>query len=234
MSSLINSCNNTRICPDYDHDINDFNSLGMVVLSAIPVNDMLIQSFSRLKADPFLKGAWCFRYRAFAQGVCFNNGYIKWSKDNTFFQEKDINCYAGGIERRFEAAEPILREYTQQVMNCQVYKRLRGSDNFKIGVHQIRITCSENNLGLPVPEGFHQDGMDYVSIHCIDQNNAVGGVSLLRQGTLDGRCVFERNLEKCTGLIFNDREYFHYSTPIYPKEKRLGYRDIIVMTFLRC
>ena len=217
-----------------NNKIGTFDTIEFLELKRLPESIELLASFNRLENDPYLKTEWCFRKRSFTKGVIYKEEDIVWNDDTSFFQASEINSYAGGIYRQFAPAEPILRDYTQKVLNTGVYKSLRGDDKFEIGVHQIRIVCNDDNPGFPVPEGFHQDGMDYISILCIGLHNVVGGVSLLRADKKDGKCVLESNLGPYTGLVFNDRKYFHYATPIFPKESKLGFRDIIVTTFTRC
>ena len=49
--------------------------------------------------------------------------------------------------------------------------KIINSKRIKFGYHQIRITCGENYVGYPVPEGWHKDGFDFVALINISSKN---------------------------------------------------------------
>ena len=51
------------------------------------------------------------------------------------------------------------------------YKYFNKNDHLSVGFHQLRIKCTKNYVGYPVPEGWHKDGFDVVSIINFNSNN---------------------------------------------------------------
>ena len=189
------------------------------------------KEFFKLKDDKYLNSSkWIYRKRAFAEGIIKNRNLI-WNKNNLFFQSKKINKFAGGISRKFPKLSELLKKNVEKFLIDKFSSRQMFKKKFKIGVHAIRIICKKNNRGFPVPEGFHTDGVDFVVIVPINSSNCVGGVSYLKSSKTK-KIVLKKKLTK-NMLLFNDRKLLHYATPISLKNGKLGFRDIIVFTFLR-
>ena len=98
-------------------------------------------------------------------------------------------------------------------------------------MHQIRITCDNDYVGYPVPEGWHKDGCNYVAIITLNFDNIVGGISRIRKNLINQNDVYNCFLEKNNFLLLNEKSYYHYTDPINVKNKKSGYRDILVITF---
>jgi hypothetical protein len=99
----------------------------------------------------------------------------------------------------------------------------------EIGVHQIRTTCSPNNLGNPAPEGIHQDGTDFIGIFSVGRDNIQGGETHLYTAKKE-KPVFNKVLQPGELLLVNDHEFFHFTTPIKPENLAPGTRDVFVLT----
>lgn len=207
----------------------DMETFVVSVATPSPTTDVLT-SFGQLPDDQFLKGEFAFRKRAYARGVLSPHG-IEWDSGTDFFQPRAINEYAGGVKRVFAPAGVTIREYIWQVLQSAFYRSGLRDERYHFGLHQIRIVCDDQHEGHPVPEGYHQDGFDFVAIHNFQRANIKGGRSYLREGSKDGPCVFERDLAQGEILLFNDRRLFHYATPVTNAEPGIGYRDICVLTF---
>lgn len=190
----------------------------------------VLASFGELPDDQFLKGEFVFRKRAYARGILTPES-IEWDSGTDFFQPRAINTYAGGVKRVFAPAGVPIRDHVWQVLQSAFYRHGLGAARYHFGLHQIRIVCDNRHEGCPVPEGFHQDGFDFVALHNFRRSNITGGGSFLRDGSKDGPCVFEHDLLPGEALVFNDRRLFHYATPITNVEPGTGYRDICVLTF---
>ena len=202
----------------------------VVSVAASPPATEVLASFGQLPDDQFLKGEFVFRKRAYARGVLSPNG-IEWDSSTEFFQPQALNEYAGGVKRVFAPAGVTIREYIWQALQSAVYRSGLGEEQYHFGLHQIRIVCDDLHEGHPVPEGYHQDGFDFVGIHNFRRANVKGGGSYLRDGSKDGPCILEHDLAEGEILLFNDRRLFHYATPITNVESGIGYRDICVLTF---
>lgn len=186
--------------------------------------------FKVLPADNYLKHKYCFRKRAFRvlkyDGVTFSV-----VEQDAFYQDSRINKYAGGIERIYEKipdrALPIIEDILLEV--CK-----HGGipvDGVLFGIHLIRITCFNENEGYPVPEGYHQDGYDFVGIVPIETHLACGGIHSIRFGSQDGEEILSERVHVGQCLLLNDKNVYHYASPIFPKFKDVeGFRDTLVFT----
>ena len=202
-----------------------------VLFNVTPAPDEAVQeTFNRLPDDQYLKGPYAFRKRAFARGRLSPEG-IAWDSRTDFFQSRCINEYAGDIERVFAPADAEIRNYIWRTLQCPSYRRGLGDAEYDFGLHQLRILCDATYQGFPVPEGYHQDGFDFVSIHSFQRFNVNGGRSYLRAGATDGPRIHEHDLLHGEVLVFNDRRLFHYASPISCREPGPGHRDICVLTF---
>jgi hypothetical protein len=202
-----------------------------VVSTAVPPPPTeALASFSELPDDEYLQGGYRFRKRVYARGILSLEG-IEWNPRTDFFQPQALNEYAGGIKRVFPPAGIPIREYLWRVLQSPFYRSGLGDGRYHFGLHQIRIVCDDLHEGHPVPEGYHQDGFDFVAIHNFERANIRGGGSYLREGSKDGPCVFEHDLASGEILLFNDRRLFHYARPVNSVAPGTGHRDICVLTF---
>jgi len=86
-------------------------------------------------------------------------------------------------------------------------------------------------MGKPAPEGIHQDGFDYVMVSCLSLKNVSGGDSILVDAKNHSQIIYDKALEETECLLFNDRAYAHYASPIIPKMPGICTRDVFVTTF---
>ena len=207
----------------------DLNTFVVSMAMPSPTKNVL-ESFSTLPDDEFLQGQYAFRTRVYARGVLSPHG-IQWDPETDFFQPRALNEYAGGIKRVFAPAGIAIRQYVWQVLQCPFYRTGLGDEHYHFGLHQIRIVCDDLHDGYPVPEGYHQDGFDFVAIQNFRKANIEGGESYLRDGSKERPCVLDHDLAPDEILVFNDRRLFHYATPVTNVEPGIGYRDICVLTF---
>ncbi|NBT86343.1 MAG: hypothetical protein EBT45_07625 [Alphaproteobacteria bacterium] len=103
--------------------------------------------------------------------------------------------------------------------------------DYEIGVHQIRVVADDQSMGIPAPEGIHQDGFDYIAILSVNNQNLAGGVSILLSSQNPKDIIFEQSLQPSNCLLLNDRNLFHYVSPIVPKLPGNCFRDMIITTF---
>jgi len=208
------------------------NKITFFVTSLVSKNFNIIEpEFKKLKDDKYLNNPnWIFRKRSFAQGKV-KKGKVFWIDKTTFFQSKKINKYAGGIQRKFPKMSLRLKNFSKKIILENLFNKKILQSDFNFGVHAIRIICNEHNKGFPVPEGFHTDGVDFVAIIPINQKNCAGGVSYLKTQKSQ-KIVLKDKILNGKFLFFNDTKFLHYATPIIHKKGNLGFRDIIVLTFL--
>ena len=189
------------------------------------------KSFNKLPFDAYLKHKYSFRKRAFSKCILKDKFELSIAKSNTFEQDIRINKYAGGIKRIYEHVDNNVIIYVRNFMlkNENYFSNLKQES--KIGIHQIRITALNDNEGHPVPEGYHQDGVDYVIIIPIQSFSICGGINSIRYGSQDGPEIMDKKIKEKDALILNDKRVFHYASPIYAQYKNIeGFRDSIIIT----
>ncbi|GAA2083814.1 2OG-Fe dioxygenase family protein [Streptomyces albiaxialis] len=208
------------------------------------ISDELIESFSELTADNYLKSRVPFRFRAFASALV-KGDTLRWTDDDSFFQDTDINMYAGGVERRFPQLGAPAREFAERLVLAPEVRRFVGAEEFTAGCHQIRVVATDDQVGLPAPEGFHRDGFDRVAVTCVAVENVSGAISLVRarsgdeergeeRGEEGDDVLLDRTMPAGETLLFDDTSVLHYVTPMTPKfPERPAYRDVVVITFAK-
>lgn len=183
--------------------------------------------FNDLPVDPYIKGN--YRFRRLSRFLVAEDHLVK-LPHGCLFQSKEYNPLLGDIKREFAELDNALIE-------LDIFKKLilAFSDSCKlhpeaeIGVHQIRTTCSPNNLGNPAPEGIHQDGTDLIGIFSVDRDNIQGAETHLYTAKKE-KPVFSKVLNPGELLLVNDHDFFHFTSPIKPQIDALGTRDVFVLT----
>ncbi|MBH8576916.1 2OG-Fe dioxygenase family protein [Nostocaceae cyanobacterium CENA369] len=183
--------------------------------------------FNNLPVDPYIKGD--YRLRRLSRFVVSGDCVIK-LPHGYLFQPKEYNPLVGDIKREFSELDDALVE-------LDIFKNLvlAFSDSCKlhpeaeIGVHQIRTTCSPDNMGNPAPEGIHKDGTDFIGIFSVDRENIQGGETHLYTAKKE-KPVFSKILSPGELLLVNDHDFLHFTTPIKPQIKAQGTRDVFVLT----
>ncbi len=193
------------------------------------INEKVKQEFYNLKNDKFLKTKWIFRKRSYAKAKILKSKII-WLQGTKFFQSKKNNKYAGGIKRKFNPMSYKIKNCIKKITLNILERNLIKSKKLFLGAHAIRIICNKNNLGHPVPEGFHHDGFDYVALISVNKSGIVGGKSFLKNAQTK-KIILRKTIKKNEVLFFNDKKFMHYANPIKLTKGRLGFRDVIVLTF---
>jgi hypothetical protein len=183
--------------------------------------------FETLPPDPYLEGH--YRFRRFSR-FRVKNGQLIQLPHAFFYQSKTYNQLLGNVKRDYEelsvtlvqseAFKQIVLTFFEFCQQCSPFQ--------EVGVHQIRITTDLTQSGNPAPEGVHHDGVDLVGILCIARHRVSGAETQLSvaKGT---EPIFRKVLNPGELLVFNDHQFFHYTTPILPAENN-GYRDVFVFT----
>lgn len=186
--------------------------------------------FNNLPADPYLEGN--YRFRRLSRFKIHGDEFIK-LPHIYFFQSKQYNSLVGEVKRDYPELDDAIIELDdfRNLIKAFVDKsKLNIQQEIKINVHQFRIICSPNNSGEPVPEGIHRDAVDFVGIFCVKRENIQGGETHLYKSK-KGSPVFCKTINPGELLVFNDQEFFHFTTPIQPLSEDVGIRDVFVLTF---
>jgi hypothetical protein len=194
------------------------------------ISQTIQDSFNDLLADEYLQTKETFRQRRYSTGS-LKHKTITWDENaKDFFQSKENNVYVGGVFRAFAPVAQQVKQYLADLIIPNALKHL-PKQAYNIGVHQIRTLSDNNAMGQPAPEGIHQDGFDYIMVTCIKKENITGGDSLIFAADDYSKIKFDGILEAGESVLFNDKTYAHYASPIVPKIPGVGYRDVFVTTF---
>ncbi|MFZ9035801.1 MAG: 2OG-Fe dioxygenase family protein [Francisellaceae bacterium] len=195
--------------------------------------DFVLSSFETLAMDQNMKSGDNYRFRAYSTGLIVSASASLNEEVEAFNQSYLLNHYQGGIDRKFPALEQKIAQYViDEMMMKTLYPELPEAD-YKFGIHQIRIITTDEIMGKPAPEGIHQDGFDYVAVGCVAVHNITGGNSILVKNTQRDELCFDEILRPEEVVIFDDRHFAHYASPIVPKLPGRGARDVFVVTFER-
>ncbi|MTJ56031.1 hypothetical protein FJR38_26990 [Anabaena sp. UHCC 0253] len=183
--------------------------------------------FEDLPIDPYIKGK--YRSRRLSRFIVSGDELLKLAH-GYLLQSGEYNPLLGNIKREFAELDNALIE-------LEIFKNLvfafydlcKLHPEAEIGVHQIRTTCSPNNLGNPAPEGIHQDGSDFIGIFAVGRDNIQGGETHLYNAKKT-KPVFNKILQPGEIILVNDHDFFHFTTPIKPQNSGVGTRDVFVIT----
>jgi len=197
------------------------------------------EDWDHLEPDQYLEHGAMFRLRRY--------GRYYWSPTDDvlaalprepYFQPVDENPYAGGIERNFAPLlpdtiqNPFLHALVRLTFGCLPVAGNRQGKTWEVRVHQIRIVASPGKPGLPAPEGIHQDGTDFLTLHLVRRRNVVGGESTIYD--LDRKpiaCYTMR--EPLDSFILEDPRIMHGVTPVHSADGlRPGTRDLLGVDFI--
>ncbi|MDZ5456895.1 2OG-Fe dioxygenase family protein [Azohydromonas lata] len=184
--------------------------------------------FEELTVDPYLKAG--FRRKSIMR-VRIENGSVRKQAHEPLqiLSSKNFTAPGGKIIRDY----PEIPEHHLNPALCKAIltyaDRCKIDPRCEILVQAHRITSIGQQESLPVTEGPHQDGMDYLGILCVSRHNIGGGVSQILADTTS--VLFEKTLSPGEFLLVNDEAYFHHATPTYCIDlQRQGYRDILIFS----
>jgi hypothetical protein len=192
-----------------------------------------------LELDRYLKKGATFRRRRY--------GRFSWSPSEhelaalppePYFQPEVENSYAGGIERDFAplrsetVTNPFLHALVRTTFACLPLSGSRQRSNWEVRIHQVRITATPLAPGLPAPEGIHQDGTDFLTLHLVRRQNIAGGETTIYD--LDRQTIWNCTmLEPLDSLILEDPRIMHGVTPVRSADgQTAGTRDLLGLDFI--
>lgn len=208
----------------------NFNCITDYALEAInSVNlDKLVYFFNNLSSDSYLKEK--YRFRRLSRFQIVNDRIVK-LPHNYLFQSKEYNPILGDVIREYpEIEDELIQLKDFQTIIGEFYEFCKLCSNHnEIAVHQIRTTTSAEQIGQPAPEGIHRDGVDLVGIFCVNRDQIEGGTTSLYKSKNDTP-ILSKILNPGEFLIFNDNQFFHYTSSITSMPSQQGIRDVFVLT----
>ena len=184
--------------------------------------------FANLPLDPYIQGT--FRRRRFSRFAGPPDNFSR-LPHKYFEQSLSVNRLAGGIKRDFPELEDQLVALPQFQMLVARFVDFSKVDpeTAEIGIHQIRIVASPDEVGEPAPEGIHKDGFDFVGIFCINRRNLIGAETHLYEEP-SASPIFAKELQPGEFVLVNDRRLYHFTSSIELAGAGEGTRDVFVMT----
>jgi hypothetical protein len=155
-----------------------------------------------------------------------------------YFQPEGENPYAGGINREFAPLlpdtvhNPFLQALVRSTFACLPVTGPRQGKTWEVRIHQVRIVASPGKPGLPAPEGIHQDGTTFLTLHMVRRRNVVGGKSTIYD--LDRKPIQDYTMrEPLDSMILEDPRIMHGVTPVRSADGlTVGVRDLLGVDFL--
>jgi len=191
-----------------------------------------LQSYNNLEIDIKNKNGFPTRLRRYANynvDINDNDFEIIYTGKNTFKQDVPDSRM---VERKFELIENkyIRDNFILNLIEKSTILTILNSENkinkLDISLHQIRQICYPNVDSHNSPEGIHRDGADYIiSALVMNRSNIDGGESIIYDK--DKNIVFNKILYPKEGIFQEDKNLWHYVTPIKSKGEYIGYRDIL-------
>jgi hypothetical protein len=204
---------------DFDYKLQRLSSARTEVFSPF---------FANLPLDPYIEGT--YRRRRFSRFQGEPENLVR-LEHKYFEQSSSVNKLAGGVKREFpELEEGLVRlpEFQTLVSRFVDFSKIEP-ETTEIGIHQIRIVASPDQVGEPAPEGIHQDGFDFVGIFCISREHLRGAETHLYEHPSQAP-IFAKELHPGEFVLVNDRKLYHFTTGLIPVGAVEGTRDVFVMT----
>jgi hypothetical protein len=197
------------------------------------------EDWDHLEQDQYLAEGGKFRLRRYGRFTWTPaTGLLAPLPHEAYFQPEEENSYAGGIVRQFApllpdtVQNPFLHALVRSTYACLPVAGNGQDRTWEVRIHQIRIVATPDEPGLPAPEGIHQDGTDFLTLHLVRRRNVVGGESTIY--SLDRKPLRSYTLhEHLDSLILEDPRILHWVTPVFPAEGcTWGCRDMLGADFL--
>ncbi len=179
--------------------------------------------WDHLQPDRYLKNGGSFRMRRLGYfELRPATGGLRSLSRTSYYQCRDTNWYAGGIDRQFAplrdstVTNRFLRELIRFDFSQFPVEGWKVGRPWTVDVHLFRIIGCPDEAGEPTPEGVHHDGDEFNAIHLVQRQNVAGGVS----------CVYDNDQcplksltlrESMDSLIVWDPHVMHGVSPIRPK-----------------
>lgn len=208
-----------------------------VDLPSMPEWAAFKQAWNELELDRFMNDGGTYRRRRFGRFKYFTqDDRLEPQPHAPYSQPLYFNPLNGGMERNFApltpeaAANPVFRRLLHAL--GAAYAEIEDVPMWKVRTYFNRITASGRELGKPVPEGLHRDGVKFSCLLLANREGVDGGVTTVCD--MDKQPIFTATLANDGDmLIFRDDTVYHDTTPVSPLGKDVeGHRDVLVVEFL--
>ena len=192
-----------------------------------------------LEPDRHLKNGATFRRRRYGRYYWSPSDDVLRSLPNqSYFQPEDQNAYAGGVERQFASLLPdtVENPFLMELVRCSFDQLPIDAEQRKqpweVRVHQIRIVSTPSEIGEPAPEGIHQDGTDFLTLHLVRRENVKGAESTIYD--LDRNPLFRYTMtDVMDSFVLEDSRIMHAVSSVLPADENApATRDLLGIDFI--
>lgn len=198
---------------------------------------VLMNSFNSLPIDLKNSRGFPTRCRRYANYIVdIDKKYIDHTSINIIYTGKQN--FSQNVEddrknpRKFECIDKNIKDmyFFNEFLKHSVYLVLNNietiPEKLNLHVHQIRQICYPYTDSHNSPEGIHKDGSDFIiSAYIINRSNIIGGESMIYDS--DKKLLYKNTLNIDNGIFQDDKNLYHYVTPIQSVDNHIGYRDIL-------
>jgi hypothetical protein len=181
--------------------------------------------------DPYFAPEGGERCKAIVR-LCVDGERIQRQPHGPLFQSLKFNPVHGDLVRHYPELSPDVVASAAVRRIVLLFARRAGlSPSQEIMLQAQRIRCLDGGQALPSVEGWHQDGTRTVGIVVVSRTHVRGGVTQI--STHGGRtAVFTQTLQPGQMILFDDRRFWHRTTPIEPADpRRPSYRDVLLLSY---
>lgn len=182
------------------------------------------REFSQIRPDPYCKGG--YRYRAMTRYSCEHE--IERLPVVPLFQSAEYNPVPGygGQERDYPDLTGSLPDSEEIRLVIRQWLSLIDEAVQTVSVHQIRTRAP----GMPVPEGRHRDGNDWVGILVVHRVNLRADSGRTRVWSDTDELLVDEVLPEGVLVSFDDRLTTHDTSGIVEAASGEAYRDVFVFS----
>lgn len=181
-------------------------------------------AFDLLARDPYCKGG--YRYRAASRFDCREG--LRRLPRLPLYQSSEYNPVEGygGIARHYDDLPPSLLRSSAIEVLVEEWLGLIGAPVETLSIHMIRTRAP----GMPVPEGKHRDGNDWVGIYVASRRNITETSGVTSIWDRQDRVLLNDVLRPGELASFDDRLTFHDTSAVTAAEPGPAWRDVLVLS----
>jgi hypothetical protein len=197
------------------------------------------KSWDHLKDDNYIPGFPIKTQRRIAK--YYLEGDLYWLSQDGNYHQCNQNCLFIDTTRSFTIAdkEIALNPKLKMFLLGNLRRMIANTADAKhpcwrIILHQIRVYPCSGDGGSPAPEGIHQDGHDYVSIHLINKVNVEGADSMIYIPPTNSSPIIKTLSQPFDSLFLNDRKVLHAVSKLKIKngfQEKDAYRDTLLIGY---
>lgn len=193
--------------------------------------DTFGQFWNDLPPDEALTDGGAYRYRRYGRlRVTVGEGGPSFEAlPHTTFRQDGIPLWRGA-DRQFAPIEEKALLHPGMLalasFDTALAAAISGRRDWELGIHQIRMVASQDEDGLPTPEGRHRDGHCYIGMHLLRREDCQGGESTIYpEGGEPAKLTLRTPLDS---VFVDDRQVTHEVSATRPI-RRTGIRDMLLV-----